>query len=335
MRPIRFLYWNTGKKDGTQELVLTDLFKASGVVPDVLLLSECLIDLSAAFLQQHGLEKVTYAQPPGTKQTQIAYFKPQQGLKISYLASTSTNSSTGASVPKSAKAASRYITNSAFIARILLLTLEVDKKSTLVASVHLPSRRHGHQDEASQLGLASRYKSYIEEGSDLLSDFEKRIVVAGDFNMNPFDLGMVEPTGFFALNNRAFVRHIRKVDKVPELMFYNPSWAMMSDIVPTLMPIQTQPPPVPQVPPSTSPSIQPASLRISGSLYYAGTASKKLYWHLYDQVLLSKSLANNFDASELRIASYPHIEQEVMSRVSRAKAKYSDHLPLCFTLNLG
>jgi len=303
MRPIRFLYWNTGKKAKTQEQVLTNLFTAAGLVPDVLLLGECLVDLSIPFLQQHGLLKVTYAQPPGSKQSQLAYFKPQSGLTLTHLIATT--------IPSSPPPV-RYSNNPALAARALLMILTVAGKSTLLACVHLPSRRGGHQNEDSQLGLAGRYKQFIEEAAGQpLSNFGERIVVVGDFNMNPFDLGMIEPTAFFAINNREFVRHKRKVDGVYELMFYNPCWALLSDIN----------------------QAQPANLRVSGSHYYKGTASKKLYWHLFDQVILSKSLIKHFDASALRLASHSAIEKEVMSSVKRKDADYSDHLPICFTLN--
>jgi exonuclease III len=301
MRPIRFWYWNTGKKAKTQEQVLTDLFAADGV-PDIVLLGECLVDLSTSFLKQHGLTKVIYAQPPGSNQTQLTYFKTQTDFTLTHLVATTI-------APKNAL---RYGNNPALTARVLLMTLTIAGESTLVACVHLPSRRGGHQDESSQLGLVSRYKGFIAEAAGKpLSDFGERIVVVGDFNMNPFDLGMIEPTAFFAINNRKFVRHRRKVAGVNELMFYNPCWTLLSDINQATHPI----------------------LRVSGSIYYKGTASKKLYWHLFDQVLLSESLIKHFDASALHLVLHPEIEKEVMSSVKRNDADYSDHLPLCFTLS--
>jgi exonuclease III len=302
MRPIRFLYWNTGKKDKTQEQVLTDLFAADGV-PDVVLLGECEVDLSTSFLKQYGLKKVVYKQPPGSNQTQLAYFKTQPDFALTHLVATTI---------RAPKKALRYGNNPDLTARVLLMTLTVASESTLVACVHLPSRRGGLQDEPSQLGLASRYKGIIAEAAGKpLSDFGERIVVVGDFNMNPFDLGMIEPTAFFAINNRKFVRHQRKVAGVNELMFYNPCWTLLSDINQAMHP----------------------TLRVSGSIYYTGTASKKLYWHLFDQVLLSESLIKHFDASALQLGFHPKIEKEVMSSVTRKNADYSDHLPLCFTLN--
>lgn len=318
MKPIRFLYWNTGEKDGTQEQVLTDLFMADGV-PDVVLLGESVVDLSAAFLQQHGLAQMPYNLLPPKKgsktietQVQRVYFQPQRGIAVSHL-------TTDGDIDVPVKGVSpAYLTLSKrhkFVARAVLLRLEVDGEATLVACVHLASRIGGHHDEPSLLEVASRFKTYIAQaGGKSLSEFGERIAIVGDFNMNPFDLGMVQPTGFYALNNRDSVRHSRDFYHSPELMFYNPCWALLSDV--DLNP--------------------PAARRLSGSHYYGGAPSKKLYWHLYDQVVFSQSLIDRFVPAGLRIASYALLEAEVTNpKTKRKTALYSDHLPLCFTLNLG
>ena len=199
------------------------------------------------------------------------------------------------------------------IARVVLLRLEINQEASLVACVHMPSHRHGHQDEPSLHDVAVRYKKFIlEAGGQPLASFGNRIAVMGDFNMNPFDLGMLQPMSFYAVNNQAYVRHTRLFVQEPEVMFYNPCWALLSDYDPG----------------------QPGVPKPSGSTYYGGTPSKKLYWHLYDQVIVSERLMDRLVPQELRIAPHTSLQTEVQSNIPRKKAIYSDHLPLQFTLNL-
>lgn len=310
-RPVRFLYWNTGKQDDTQEEVLTYLL-AKKPLPDVLLLGECLVDLSADFLAEHEFTALVYKPLENEEQAQRVYFRQRDGLRITHLSTDGTDEFIDQLVPGVSPAADYLLHNPRFAARAVLLRVEVDTEATLVASVHLASRRGGVQDELSQLTVASRYKTFVAQaGGRPLSDFGQRIAVVGDFNMNPFDAGMVQPAGFFALNNRSEVRPTREAQFVPELMFYNPCWALLSDIDP----------------------LDNEQTRVSGTHYYTGAPSKKLYWHLYDQVIVSKSLTDRLVANELHIGTYPPLLAYVKSR--SGLVNYSDHLPLYFTLNLG
>jgi hypothetical protein len=52
-----------------------------------------------------------------------------------------------------------------------------------------------------------------------------RTVVVGDFNMNPFDEGLVAAPGFHAMMTRDLARpEGRFVDRLPHPFFYNPMW---------------------------------------------------------------------------------------------------------------
>lgn len=312
MRAVRFLYWNTGKKAGSLQEVLAHVL-ATDAPPDVLLLGECLTGLTAEFMQQHGYELMPYTPMEREKPTQQVYFKPQANLHLSHL-STDVDYEVEDEPPvPGVSPPYRFLeTEPDFVARVVLLQLVVEGEPTLVASVHLPSRRYGAHDEASQLGVVGRYKNFIAQAAGQpLAEFGYRITVVGDFNMNPFDLGMLQPTGFNALNSRAFVRRTRDFVYVPELMFYNPCWALLSDIDP----------------------LAPQSPRLPGSLYFGGAPSKKLYWHLFDQVVLSYDLMDRLDVTTLRIVPYEPLRKE--RERGADNARYSDHLPLCFTLQLG
>jgi hypothetical protein len=304
------LYWNTGEKADTQEKVLTHLLE-TGPALDVLLLGECFVDLSADFLHKYGFAALVYHPAETELQAQLVYFRPQSGLQVTHLCADLEETATDQLVPGVSSAADYLQRTPRFLTRNVLLRVELNGEATLVSSVHLASRRGGFQDETSQMTVANRYKAFIVQGAGRpLSDFGQRIAVVGDFNMNPFDAPMLEPIGFYAPNNRDAVRVTREAQFVPELMFYNPCWSLLSDIDP----------------------LNEGQPRVCGTHYYPGAASKKLHWHLYDQVILSECLADRLVARELRIATFPALLAYVKSR--KGEDKYSDHLPLCFTLNL-
>ncbi|MDQ2771081.1 MAG: hypothetical protein M3Y54_11340 [Bacteroidota bacterium] len=321
MRPIRFLYWNTDEKNESQEEVLAYVFN-SAPAPDVVVLGECLLPLSADFLAKHGLQEMPYqlleqnpqAQRQETQQQRL-YFRANCGLQLTHLISEiEAVSPEPVMLAPGVNSPVPYLARDPrFVARIVLARLEVDGEPLLLACVHLPSRRRGANDEPSLYGAAIRYKTFLlQAGGRPLADFGHRIAVVGDFNMNPFDSGMVEPQGFFALNNRHVIRQTRDFQFAPEVMFYNPCWALLSDFDP----------------------VAPDQAKPSGSLYFTGAPSKKLYWHLFDQVVLSYQLANRFVHPELRLVAYPPLRKEA-EKSSREGASYSDHLPLQFTLNFG
>ena len=191
------------------------------------------------------------------------------------------------------------------MSRLSLIEVTFDKETFLLAIVHLPSKKN--LDEISQLQAASNYKRVILERS---SNYKNQIVVVGDFNMNPFDAGMVEPHGFFAINYKKKVQDETVFQHSTEIMFYNPSWNLLGDYD----------------------KLNDISV-VSGSHFYSGAPSKKLFWHLFDQVIVSKKMITNFVENELEVMQIKEIVDEVQTTVTRRNALYSDHLPIKFTLN--
>ncbi|HEV2480865.1 MAG TPA: hypothetical protein VGS79_14415 [Puia sp.] len=129
--------------------------------------------------------------------------------------------------------------------------------------------------------------------------------------MNPFDLGMVEPGGFYALNFSDVVKPEKIVHSSVEMMFYNPCWWLLGDYHPVVKQNKT-----------------------SGSHYFEGAPSRKLYWHLFDQVILSPPLIPHFVHDDLEIVQVQEIIDELAKKkLARKGALYSDHLPIIFSFN--
>jgi len=90
--------------------------------------------------------------------------------------------------------------------------------------LHLPSKLHwtGDDQAAYLLGV----KSFIDSVESLVG--HKQTVVFGDFNMHPFEHGLVQSGGFHTTFERAIARRlVRKVEGVEYDFFYNPMWGFL------------------------------------------------------------------------------------------------------------
>jgi hypothetical protein len=127
----------------------------------------------------------------------------------------------------------------------------------------------------------------------------------GDFNLDPFDQALVSTNGFHAVLSRAVAaRQQRKVSGKSYDFFYNPMWGRMGD----------------------------GSHGPPGSHYYSSTEHVAYFWHSFDQVLLRPSLLHEFDDQSLMVLT--HIGKEsLLKHGIPDKVKYSDHLPLLFSIH--
>ncbi len=55
----------------------------------------------------------------------------------------------------------------------------------------------------------------------------ERTLIVGDFNLNPFDDGMIFPSGFGAMMTKGLVRKTREAHDRYSGRFYNPIWARL------------------------------------------------------------------------------------------------------------
>ncbi len=173
----------------------------------------------------------------------------------------------------------------------------------LFVAIHIPSKLY--QDEYDQFQSAINYKKYITARAE---EYGNKILVAGDFNMAPFERGMTEPMGFFAFQNNNDVNpDIEHVLGSRQLSFYNPSWRLLGDY-----------------------DIGSKSFREGGSFFYEKSKKRKTNtWHLFDQIIMTKNLFNSFDHNSLVLLETTNLSQDIKN-----PQKKIDHLPLCFTINI-
>lgn len=171
----------------------------------------------------------------------------------------------------------------------------------LLAAVHFPSKVNYDDDDqtlfASELALDIRR---AEADANI-----NRTVLVGDFNMNPYEVGLVGATAFHAMMTRTnAARKPRTVSGRKYSFFYNPMWGYFGD--------RTDGPP--------------------GTFYLSSSKPVNAFWQMYDQVLLRPTLMNSMRV--LRILDTDGIQSLLTQSGIPDAVNGSDHLPLLFRLEL-
>jgi len=174
----------------------------------------------------------------------------------------------------------------------------------LLVVVHLPSKLRWK--ESSQSVFCPVVTEWIRQLEDEVG--HTRTVIAGDFNMNPFETGVVSATGFNATMARdVAVQGTRSVLGRDYPFFYNPMWALSGDA---------------------------GVGRPSGTYYQRRSEPVDYCWNMFDQVLVRPDLLPNFENEHVQILT-ADADGTFLSKKGRPRKKdLSDHLPIVFALNM-
>lgn len=183
---------------------------------------------------------------------------------------------------------------------IRLLTLPKTQK-ILIGGVHLLDQKNYSED--SRLSFSSIMKQEIDR-----VEIEKNIfktLIVGDFNMNPFEAGLANQSGFNASSTRSVAKKVsRKILSKEYSYFYNPSWSLMGDLY-------NEP---------------------SGTHYYPKPGYDSLFWNLFDQAIIRPSLIAHFDNKSYKIITKFQGTSLLNRNGIPDKANFSDHLPITLKL---
>ncbi|WP_394753941.1 endonuclease/exonuclease/phosphatase family protein [Crenothrix sp.] len=172
----------------------------------------------------------------------------------------------------------------------------------LLVAVHMPSKLHcSDQDQALiAIRIAEEiHKRELEQG-------HTRTIVMGDFNMNPFEAGLVSADGFHAIMDRNITsKGHRVVFGKEKKFFYNPMWSRLGD----------------------------ASEGSSGTYYYDSSKMTNYFWNTFDQALIRPSLLSCFDNNNLKVID--KIGDVSLLKNGKISKQFSDHLPLLVTLKVS
>lgn len=162
----------------------------------------------------------------------------------------------------------------------------------LLVALHLKeARNHSVGSRRSLAGFVAQTIREVEGSCG-----HSRTLVVGDFNMNPYDIGMTAADGFNAVSDRIVGhRESRTFHGRTYPFFFNPSWSLLGDC--------PRPP---------------------GSYCLGPGDGTSPYWSLVDQVLVRVDLLQAY-----RLDATIQADPDLTTRENRpSRAHASDHFPL-------
>jgi exonuclease III len=169
----------------------------------------------------------------------------------------------------------------------------------LLSAIHASSRMS--RDVAELNVLIPRAAQAVKDAE--IFKGHDRTIVFGDFNLSPFDDGIISSESFHAVMSRqTALRGARTVYEESRKFFYNPMWKLLA-----------------------------ADDLVCGTYHHSSNNPLEYFWHCYDQILFRPSL----------IEMLPRDAVEILSKV-RGKAlvsergfpSISDHLPVVARLEI-
>lgn len=184
----------------------------------------------------------------------------------------------------------------------LAFNIKDGNKRFLLFALHLPSRYKQEKDDLNM------YASQIIREFEQLEEERntENSIVVGDFNMNPFDSGMISSLSFNAVMCPQIAKkRSRKVLQEERKFYYNPMWHLMGN-----------------------------ALNSSKGTFYYSTETKSYYWYTYDQVILRPDLIDKFDLNKLKIIDVINKNRLISKNNIPDRKRISDHLPIKFELKM-
>jgi hypothetical protein len=189
-------------------------------------------------------------------------------------------------------------------ARYSFRRLSLPSRDQIILGVaHLPSKLYWSDD--SQALECSHLSRVIAEQEAVVN--HRRTLLVGDFNMNPFEKGMVGAAGLHAVMSRdVALRQSRIVQGVDYPFFYNPMWCHFGDG-------DAGPP---------------------GTYFYECAEHVNYFWNIFDQVLVRPDLMDRFPNDGLRILTKVGTAPFLTEAGRPDHRAASDHLPILFKLDI-
>lgn len=153
--------------------------------------------------------------------------------------------------------------------RMLVLRVNILNEDMILSAIHFPSKVF--LDEKNQLSEAIDYYQEIEkiEGKENI----KNTVIIGDFNMNPFDQGMIAGNSFnTTISEDIALQMTRTINRKKYEYFYNPSWVLFGKYS-----------------------------KNYGTYFLKNPDHSSFHWNIYDQVLIRATFLKNYKISYITI----------------------------------
>ncbi|MGG1555439.1 hypothetical protein [Paenibacillus ferrarius] len=182
--------------------------------------------------------------------------------------------------------------------------LDDGQEEILIVGIHAPSKIHMESSE--QALFITRIIMDIKQLEDQLNITNTMVV--GDFNMDPFEAGMVASESFHAIFCDTTARRgSRSVNNQNRRFFFNPMWHLHAN----------------------------RDLPTKGSYYFGNGGIMSYFWHMFDQVIIRPEILDRFNFDSLKIITrIESIGKSLLDANGRPnKTEASDHLPISFSIN--
>ena len=180
-----------------------------------------------------------------------------------------------------------------------------EKIEILLTAIHFVDKsNHSIESQGEMAGEIIKEIDKIETELNIHSN-----IIVGDFNMNPFESGIIKCNGFHAtMSSEVAKTKSRTVQGKEYKYFYNPMWSLYGDLIDN---------PV-------------------GTYYYKNAELVNYQWNIFDQVLVRPNLVDRFKKNSLKILTNDGGNTLVNQKnIPKGGDSSSDHLPIIFTINLN
>lgn len=265
--PCRIVFWNVNRKDLTP--LVCDL--AIETAPDVVVLNECPVPIAETLQALRSRGDTGFFVPKSASEDRFHCFCRSAALDLSEL-------------HKGIRTSYRRLT--------------LDSEHAVFGLVHgLDMRNYD----------AAKRQEFAHELANQLAFVKSqcghnRLILMGDFNMNPYDVGMNLASGLNAMMTKACVSAGQRTYLEKQYDFYyNPMWSLFGD----------------------------GSAGPAGTFY--NLSGPGMYgWNMIDQVIMSHSLVHQLES--VRIVSHAGGRPLIDDRGRPDSKHASDHLPIVLEL---
>lgn len=268
-----FLFWNVKKK--SLENAITNLALNRSI--DVIMLAECATDPVIILEKLNRSDTSNYSYSPGFGCQKIQLF---------------------------VKFSEKYIPPIFETDRLTIRHLKLPGLTDVLLAInHFPSKLYWSED--SQALECPNLAASIRKAENQVG--HSRTILVGDFNMNPFEKGIVGATGLHGVMSKSIAeKRARTVLGIEYPFFYNPMWGLFGD--------STRGPP--------------------GTYFDRRAEHITFFWNMFDQVLIRPELINRFDDNYLEIIDSDGDLSFLTEEGLPNESILSDHLPILFKLHL-
>ncbi|PDZ04043.1 hypothetical protein CON03_20370 [Bacillus cereus] len=189
--------------------------------------------------------------------------------------------------------------------RILSTYYNLYGTKILINLVHLRDK-YNYSDKTLD-GHARNHAKYIRRLED---EFKiKNSLMVGDFNLNPYQDGMINVDAFNAIMCPNIAsKGIRRWSGEEYKYFYNPTWSIFG---------------------------KQGDGQVLGTYFYNNSSEVDVaYWYMLDQLLLRKDMLDLYKSSSLEIISKVKTIELTNDKGIPNTAEYSDHFPIKFTIEI-